>query len=252
VRADEEIFAAYADSDEQLITRHYAIVFASAKQIDFAGLGIALGGWRASDVDFAAFLISLPLASASAPALPNPVRPVFNLDTSKPDIPEGKPVSIFESYGIAETLFDSLSGKAGQYRFSHARTPLDVLHRVVHEGFKRAGVQSVSTSYGRIEAIVAENARLYHTLKSTTIIMALPRRTTIYSVGTSLALAPADWKLRTIWASGGLVTFSPTFILRSPDKFAEIMQMLRPATNWAAYVIPSVIEYCNNSWDEPQ
>ena len=250
--ADEQIFAAYTESTSSLISRHYAIVFASGKQIDFAGLGIGLASWQRQDVDFGAFLVSLPLDSNRPPSLPNPVRPDFDIHQRKPEIPDDKPVSMLESYGIHQSLFDSLSGKPAQYRFSHVRTVLDNLQLGVHQGFSASGVRPNQGHDGRVEALISENARPLHTLRSSIIQSAALRRTTLYAVGTSLSLLPHQWKLRTIWSTGGLVTFSPTFMLRSPDKFAEVMQIIRPASNWAAYVLPVVIEYCNKSWDEPQ
>jgi hypothetical protein len=112
-----------------------------------------------------------------------------------------------------------------------------------------AGAEGVGST-PTLDTFFISNHKLVSHLRSSNLRDNIPRRTTIMSVGPTLALLPSQWRARKIWVSGGLVTFSPTFILRSSEKFGEIMKMIRTSHNWAAYVIPSVIEWAEMSWAE--
>ncbi|WWD21222.1 hypothetical protein CI109_105706 [Kwoniella shandongensis] len=53
-------------------------------------------------------------------------------------------------------------------------------------------------------------------------------------------------------SQGGLVTFSPSLILRNPEALAQIMTVIQSSNSWGAYVIPSVIELAGKSWPNAQ
>lgn len=191
----------------------------------------------------------MPLDSDPFASLPNPVRPNFE-DEIKPAPADHTPRETLEAYGMSKHVLEGLSNRPAQYRFSHDRkTPLGVLQHKVHTGFKAYGV--LPAHENKSDAIIIENARAFSSIRSTTVTSVLPRRTAIMTIGPTLSLLPRQWHLRTIWQTGGLVTFSPTFILRSPEKFAEIVKLIRSAPNWAAYIVPAVLEWASMSWDEP-
>lgn len=195
-----------------------------------------------------ALLVSLPLDSQPPPALPNPVKPEIEIRVSKPHPLMLGSCDLLDSFGLSSGLLSSFGGKFVQYRPGHKEGPLDDFFHGVKAGFKSVGVKHIGD---KLDTFLIENARLFTAIRSTTMGNALPRRTTIMAMGPTLSLLPSQWKARTIWSNGGLVTFSPTFILRSPDKFAEIMRVIRPANSWAAYIVPSVVEWASMSWNEP-
>jgi hypothetical protein len=127
--------------------------------------------------------------------------------------------------------------------------PTDALHDSVIAAFKKHGARAANVQ--GTEVILVANHKRAKMLRSYFAREAITRRIAFYAFGPDLNLFPSQWTATRIWHSGGVVTFSPTFILRSPEKFAQIMDMIRPAPNWAAYIVPSVVEWCDRSWTEP-
>jgi hypothetical protein len=225
-------------------------VLVSSRQLK--ALGIDTGTWKPAEIEIAALLVSLPLDSETRALLPNPVRPSFDTDPDlvKPTPGDIEPKEVLESYGVTNDIMQGLSGRPASYKFSHSPpTSLDVLHHKVHSAFKAFKVRPAGEN--RSDAIFIENTRAGFTLRTHTVSVALPRRTSIVAMGPTLSLLPRQWRLRKIWETGGLVTFSPTYILRSPERFAESVKHVRGAPNWATYVVPAVLEWASLSWDEP-
>jgi hypothetical protein len=199
-------------------------------------------------------LIALPL-NGPLPLLPNPIRPYSTADTeNKPNVAVAR--TLIDSYGVTQDFFGTVSGRKCQLRpFPPSRKRLDIpasfqiLHDHIIAGFKAFNV--VPMDEGHPEFLILWNANFLPSLASGTFTRSLPRRTTILTIGPSLQLPPNQWTLRPIWVTGGLVSFTPTFILRSPEKFAEIMKMIRCSDNWGAYIIPAVIAWASVSWSEP-
>ncbi|WVR08932.1 hypothetical protein IAU60_005991 [Kwoniella sp. DSM 27419] len=50
-------------------------------------------------------------------------------------------------------------------------------------------------------------------------------------------------------SSGGLITFSPSLLLRNPSKFAPVMQTVLAHPTWSAYITPGALDLVNGSWN---
>jgi hypothetical protein len=246
-RADAQIFVCYTESSRTEVDAHYALVLATSSQVDFGHL--PLGDWDKDDIGLALFLLALPLNEASSPMMPNPVKPIsedISLSPRKLDAPLPSPSPLLESYGLFPSTFERLSNRSAVIRWPSVQSFQQYQVHGTGPGAGADGVGSTPT----LDTFFISNHKLASHLRSSNLRDNIPRRTTIMSVGPTLALLPSQWRARKIWISGGLVTFSPTFILRSPEKFGEIMKMIRTSHNWAAYVIPSVIEWAEMSWAE--
>ena len=154
-------------------------------------------------------------------------------------------VPLLASYGFASEFFETLRAK--NVMKYPPRESIDFLYDAIHQCFKSVGALSGQPT----EVFLVTNANMHRTVSSSNTRKILPRRTPIYAFGPNLQLYPSQWQLRRIWRSGGLVTFSPTFVLRSPEKFSEIMRLIRTSKGWAAYLLPSVLEWAQSSWAEP-
>ena len=244
----------YAESESTRVQAHYAIVIASPSVIEVGDIG--RGEWNMGNVSVALYVLELPFTSVDPPAMPNPIRP-FQLLQEPDEEPMSESrwaqsmgsVDLVESYSISADNFKSWSGKSIiRYPGSDAHR-VDNLASALNEEFKRYDVQALKG--GSVpDTFMAMNWRLDKTVRSSYLRMSLPRKTSIYAVGPSLSLYPQQYGLRRIWEKGALVTFSPTFILRSPEKFTEVMKMIRVAKTWDAYVIPSIIQWFQSSVGE--
>lgn len=248
----EQIFAAYLEPPGPTVECHYAIVFVAVSRVE--ALDIQLPAWSSAEVGIIALLVALPLDSDPLPLMPNPVRPILTLSSPiKRAEPLEGPLSLLDAYGISTDFLSSLRSKIAIFRYSHPVGPLDRLYSAVIDGFKVTGVKGLApTNTVPPHFLILSNARLGGAIRSGTLREAVQRRTSVMVLGPSLSLLPCQWRLRPVWKSGGLVTFSPTFILRSPDRFVEIMKTIRVSPNWAAYIIPGIVEWAEASWKEPQ
>jgi hypothetical protein len=240
------------DFTGQDVSCHFAVIFASADLVDFDHLG--LGGWDRKAIGMAVFLVALPLTGLT-PLLPNPAQPFSVSDLNrKPEIAQGLACSLLDSYGVTAGLLASMRGRKCNARNpipagSRVWSPISDLYRLFTEALKMNGVQPLIGG-DMPDFLIVWNSNLANAMTSSTTAAVLPRRTVIMSIGPALDLPPSQWALQRIWEKGGLVTFSPTFILRSPDKFADIMKMIRCSEHWGAYIIPAVIEWASVSWRE--
>ena len=198
----------------------------------------------------ALMVVALPLSSSKSPILPNPVRPNFSV--VEPDLKPAYDVNgetrLLESYGLTDAYFEQFARKP-VIKYPNSDGHYDVLYRAIAREFTAKNVEPITENVPA-QAVIFSNTRLGRTVRSSTMRTSCIRRTKFYIAGPSLHLPPSQWTVREVWASGGLVTFSPTFILRSPDKFAEIMKMISCTTNWAAYIIPQVTLWAEASWRE--
>ncbi|WWC98108.1 hypothetical protein V866_004999 [Kwoniella sp. B9012] len=80
---------------------------------------------------------------------------------------------------------------------------------------------------------------------------ALPTPATTPIQGTKDSV-PINFPLNPIDGQGGLVTFSPQLILRSPGKFVNIMKFCMTNSHWAAYLTPAAMEFINSGWSNRQ
>ena len=153
---------------------------------------------------------------------------------------------------MSPVYFSCLSGCSAITYPGHERDiNTDHLLSFVEHEFKEFGVVPPHDSQP-LAHIWFANQKMAKAVRSGTLATWAMRNTKFFSVGPAFHLAPSQWRLREIWISGGLVTFSPTFILRSPEKFAEIMGMIKDApTSWGAYIVPQVVQWIAASWQNP-
>ncbi len=193
-------------------------------------------------------LMSLPLTSAY-PRPPNPVRLEFD---EKPIIKSGlnlgETVTTLESVGVTEDFLLNLTGRSA-FMYPKTEGSADLLKATLHSAFQQIGIRlPLEDSAPEIGIISA--SKLAKAVRSGAVRSYLPQRTKLYTIGPSLSTLPSQWLLQPIWQTGGLVTFSPTFILRSPERFGDIMRTIRASTSWAAYILPSLVEWASLSWTE--
>ena len=220
-------------------------MLASPDAFDFVQIG--MGAWSKETIKVGLFVLALPLTSVPTPRLPNPVRPSAELlpAPTPPSFPLNVPA--LQSYGIDHAFLSTLSGQRVM-KYPGEDGPTDQLHATLVSSLKQHNAIPAS----EVDTLLVMNHRFMRSLKSSSIKANITRRTAFYAFGPSLQLYPSQWNLTRIWQKGGLVTFSPTFILRNPDTFNDIMEMIRSVDTWAAYVIPGVVEWCKDSWDKPQ
>lgn len=255
-RADVKVYVTYTDhipnTGENAVSTHYAIVLASPYFFELSGDNpkgaIGPDSWTIDQIKVGVFIVALPLSSIPAPRLPNPVRPFFEQPVDvKPPIPPYK-IPLLDSFGMDQTFMQTLQDRTVT-KYPPSEGPTDNLHEVIISALKQCGARAAGNEL--TDVMLVMNQKWTKTLKSSTVRSILSRRTAFYALGPDLRLYPSQWRLTRIWQSGGLVTFSPTFILRSPAKFADIMSMIRTVDTWGAYILPSVMEWCHRSWTEP-
>lgn len=233
---------------DNTIAEHFAVIIVHARVAEQAIHSIGLGPWTSvDDVNMALLVLSIPLDSNPPPTLPNPVQPDVDVKDEKPrSIKTAYPVHILASYDLTPEFFYNLKGtRTIQYpgQLGH----YDILSEFIAHEYQEQGVVGHSDQHPS-DNVVFANSKYTRSVKSATLQATVGRRTRFYAAGPALHLLPSQWGLTEIWSTGGLVTFSPTFVLRSPAKFAEIMKMIRVAPNWAAYVTPQLVQWVHTSW----
>lgn len=235
------------------VTSHYALVLTSAINVEsiIMSPGLGLGPWaNVGDAGMALLVIALPLDSNLPPTLPNPVRPDMSSEDVKPKTEMAiDSMHILASYGLTPQFCASLSGRPA-IAYPGKEGQHELLHQYIEHEFTNQGVLPYNDKV-LPECVIIKNDKMARAVRSSFLSNTVNRRTQYFAIGPSLHLAPSQWTLTEIWKTGGLVTFSPTFILRNPEKFGEIMGNIRMAPNWAAYVIPEVVQWVDNSWKTP-
>jgi hypothetical protein len=166
------------------------------------------------------------------------------------------PNELIDTYGLSLDTLAEYKSKVVHFISAQEGVELDSLLSTIREGVEleeRLGSEvAKSTTAGEIaDTIFMENGRLTAAVRALNKANAWRTNSVIMTVGPTLSLLPSQWKARPIWARGALVTFSPTFLLSSPELVADVMRAIRPASHCTAYIIPSVIEWVNISWGVP-
>lgn len=232
------------------MTAHYALLVTAASNLETAilGPGLGLGPWATiEDAGIALVVVRLPLTSDPPPSLPNPVRPdLSDIDIKPRSDMNLDQVHVLASYGLFPRYFATLTGRPA-VSYPVRENDCDAFDIQLVREFQNQGVLPYDPQV-RPDYILFKNGHMGRAIRSSTTRHTVNRRTQFSTVGPALHLAPSQWGLTEIWKTGGLVTFSPTFILRNPDKFSGIMTNIRTAPNWAAYVIPEVVQWLETSW----
>ncbi|RXK38168.1 hypothetical protein M231_04542 [Tremella mesenterica] len=227
----EKIWVTYteAPTPDSIVSNHIALVIVGGSRMHFNSLGY--GPWQGTKIGLCLVLLALPPLSSSStsPMIPNPARPLHPNMPSPLMTPPSLPAPLLLSYGIPQEFLASLRGRVS-VKYPGREGDLDVLYDTLIDGFKQNQASPLNSSESPPDVLIIGNHRISRTLRSSTLKTCIPRRTLIYSMGPALQLHPSLWTLRPIWTTGGLVTFSPTLILRSPTKFAEIMEMINASS----------------------
>ncbi|WVW79501.1 hypothetical protein I302_101470 [Kwoniella bestiolae CBS 10118] len=95
----------------------------------------------------------------------------------------------------------------------------------------------------------AQATQVSHSYTAAQNSLPTPATTPIQTVKDSV---PVNFSLNAIDGDGGLVTFSPQLILRSPGTFINVMKFCMTHPHWAAYLTPAAMEFINIGWSNRQ
>ncbi|WWC72970.1 uncharacterized protein I206_106934 [Kwoniella pini CBS 10737] len=62
-------------------------------------------------------------------------------------------------------------------------------------------------------------------------------------ISATIPKEPVNFSLKPVDVTGGLVTFSPSLLLKNPGKFVQVMRYCMTNPNWGAYLIPAAMEF---------
>jgi hypothetical protein len=232
------------------VSSHYAIVVASGSEFQLHTRH--LDGANHNEPGPVLFLVEMPLVSTQpTPKLPNPLRPLeAPLPSPEPHTAREETLSILETYGITPDFLGGLRGKVVA-KYPPFDSPIDYCRNTLVSALKTSG--SVAGPEGATkDVLILMNHKFAKSVRHAILRAAVSAHTELYTVGPSLRLPPSEWRLKRIWARGGIVTFSPTFILQSPSEFEGIMATLRTSDSWFAYVTPSTAEWIEQSVAVPE
>ena len=211
---------------------------------------VGLNGRELSNIGVVAIVVTVPFDGPRIQNLPNPVRPDFVTGEPSGQEPLSRanatPTNLSEAYG-----FDSSTSQT----FSRGTT-MQIYPNLQHyKLFQEAIAQSrrlslapVTTNGPPPNSMICFNGHWNTTMRSSSVGRCVTGRTRLFSMGPDFGIPVQQWGLQEIWKTGGLVTFSPTLILRSPHQFADIMEHIRATPGWAAYVVPTTMLWCEESW----
>ena len=244
-----QAYVSYGELEATNPKHHYAILIASPALVDISRLG--LGSWKMEDISVGIFILQLPLTSMPPPQLSNPVRPSMPLELDiKPELPDfSQPADVLESYGVSSDFLNQYRGRR-VIKYPVPDHKLDILDKQLTDALKKNEINGVAPK-SPPDFVILLNQRFRASMRPSAVRNVVLHRTPIYACGPSLSLYPSQYGLQPIWQHGALVTFSPSFILHSPDRFTSAMRLIRLSHNWAAYITPAVIEWCQASWAIP-
>jgi len=233
---------------ESHISAHHALIIARADTIESQGDDNGVVGPTPSKLVFAIY--DMPLDSRPPPMLPNPIRPFVLLSHATDTPPSSpKPVSITDSYGLDDNSPIPLKDRYVLI-YPGRDGPLDTLYAAITSFCEGHGLRAAVDGRSA-EVALLNSGKMSRVVRSTSIRQNLARRARFVSFGPNMDLYPSQWRATEVWHRGGLITFSPTFILRLPERFAAIMNIVRLADTWEAYVVPEVLRWCDESWKQP-
>lgn len=195
-----------------------------------------LNGWNLEQLDFVAVLLQVPLTpTVELPDLPNPVRP-FAKKQATPPVSDTPAHNTVASYGFDDEAVSRMKRNAALYVLPATYLLCNIYGEVVQQA-ERSKLQAPQRDVSP-DVLLILNGAFQAVLRSGTFRRSLDRSTRYYSLGHDLMSMRPQWQLRPVWETGGLVTFSPSFLLGNFDIFTSIMKIIRTAPNWAAYIIP--------------
>lgn len=219
---------------------HIFVLIAAAENAHLDTVG--LDPWTLEQIGVVAIVVNIPLQGHAIPTLPNPVRPDFLTgEQADQGRPPQDPMNIAESYGFTRATVE-----VGDTVMLYPPNDFGLYPHAVEQA-KRLSLSPPKQPNGPHWMILLNNYWLKST-RSQSVATYLSRSTRIFAMGPDFDIPISQWGLREIWKKGGLVTFSPTLLLREPQRFAEIMEVIRVTPGWAAYIPPSTVLWCEESW----
>jgi len=245
------MLVAYFEATSVRISRHYAFVLASSRVVRASGWKLDSSQYSPPDDGLLALLLSLPLDSASPPLPPNPVRPAETSGLPLRRAITRGPIDPIASYGVSADRLAEYRDRMIDFIPAAAGVELSDLLSTVRDEAVVAGV-SIARECDKPDVIYIENGRLDAAVSALSERDAWSAKASIVALGPSLNLLPSQWRETQVWKAGALVTFSPSFILSSPNDFHTAMRSIRNTPSCAAYILPAVIEWFNVSWCKPE
>lgn len=198
------------------------------------------GEWEEGEV--IAIVISVPFVGPPSNDLPNPMRLDKSEQDPTPHVSAAKTTAA--SYGFDEMTSVILGG------MSHDIVPLGMADSTLSGEIEQqaARVDSLSSLNSDPKVVIVLNGQWSSATRLENFQRMLERPVQFYSMGHDLESPVSTWTFRQIWKTGGLVMFSPTFILREPSKFRDLMAEIRSSPGWAAYIPPATVLWCKQSW----
>lgn len=209
-----------------------------------------LSGWDPSNLNAIAVLIEVPYEANPLPQLPNPVRPDFAFEDLQslrvPPVHVPSALNVPDSYCFPQLAESKLRGRTMHILPKVANET--AFHSDLVKQCKAIGVQAPQPGQDP-EFVMVVDGMWTATVRTANFQRLIERRTKFYSLGPDLESPVASWTCQPIWQTGGLITFSPTLILRQPEKFLQIMASIRNTPNWAAYIAPTTVLWIEDSWE---
>lgn len=243
-----KLYAAYTEAPKKS-SPHFALVIAQASNMKLDSTEFSQ--WQEEEGGATLFLVSLPLNSATPNPLPNPITASWTTAAEPSASVSTLTMSTGEvsaTYGVNEDLLQTWARRIVSV-LSPLNRPYDILQiELWTRLIKNKCVLGENKDIPDVVLIANSNVDYRWRIAPSKITRSLRRQTKFYTYGPSLRLPPCFWGMRPVWQTGGLVTFSPMFILQCPDKFDQAMEMIRTSPNWAAYIVPSALEYMERTW----
>lgn len=224
------------------MTTHNILIIAPAQESRI-NTDVNLNGWQLDQLKYVALLLQVPLVpTTTVPDLPNPMRPFSTRETSVPPlVPRDAPNSA-ASYGLDDEAAAQMAAHGGALCILPGAQGKCALY---NEVVQTAQKWQISAELKLPKNIIVLNGAFTMTAASSAFRNTLDRPTRIYSLGHDLMSLTTRWHMRPIWERGGLVTFSPSFLLFNYDRLGPIMRIIRTDPNWAAYIHPSTMIWLN-------
>ncbi|BEI93027.1 uncharacterized protein CcaverHIS019_0506550 [Cutaneotrichosporon cavernicola] len=225
-----------------LVTSRNILLMSRADQSRI-GVDADLNGWKMEQLTYVAFLVKVPLVPNEKVAdLPNPVRPFAQKEQPPALAIPRRLHSIASSFGFDDDTASQLGQEKTLSVVPNYFRPTVLYHEIVATA-ERCGLKPNNEDP---ETILVLNGAFSQTTTSKRFRRTLTKETRYMSIGADLTSIISRWQLRPIWETGGLVTFSPTFFLLQHRSLGEIMNVIRSAPNWAAYITPTTLLYVND------
>lgn len=200
-----------------------------------------------TDTQILVLVLSIPIHARSCPPLPNPIRPDFATGETvprKPSILPAQPHNLADSYGLSSDSLSKLKGSIQMLPPMKNDLFRDTVANVMKVNLRPPQGPEAATN------ILLFNSHMPQLVRSGWVAKGMEDDSRFYMAGPDLTLPADQWLLHPVWETGGVVTFSPTLILLEPAKFKMALDFIVNVKNWVAYVHPTTVVWCQESWGD--